>query len=318
MSSVSGLPRRWICARALAVALIGVGAGGCSGEPDRFDDRGNLRATGSLQPAQRYASSSVRPPLPIPEAPLTAAVAAPKGGSRFTHAVTTANHPNAHPATLGRASIKISKRDGRSLAEVAKINNIKTNDVSHLPKGDHAVTRGANGTSGQDRKQDRKGAVAGEQPSVHPVEVPATLVPAPGVPGSVGSLNAAETLTFHWPVQGQVIAGFGSKINGLQNNGINVAVPEDTSIKAAEDGIVVYSGNQLKSYGNLLLVRHPNGYVTVYAHAKQLLVKGGDEIKRGQVIAKSGRTGDVDTPQVHFEIRKASAPVDPMPYLSGA
>jgi murein DD-endopeptidase MepM/ murein hydrolase activator NlpD len=81
---------------------------------------------------------------------------------------------------------------------------------------------------------------------------------------------------------------------------------------------VVYSGNQLKTFGNLLLVRHPNGYVTVYAHAKELLVKAGDEIKRGQIIAKAGRTGDADRPELHFEIRKASTPVDPMPYLAGA
>src|SRR5882672_7619286 len=98
MSSVSGLPRWWICARALAVALIGVGAAGCSGEPDRFDDRGHSQTTGSLQPGQRYASSSVRPPLPIPEAPLTAAFAAHKGGSRFDHAVAPASHPNTHLA----------------------------------------------------------------------------------------------------------------------------------------------------------------------------------------------------------------------------
>jgi murein DD-endopeptidase MepM/ murein hydrolase activator NlpD len=150
-------------------------------------------------------------------------------------------------------------------------------------------------------------------------DIPTATVPAAAAPASTGPSKTVEAApTFHWPVRGQVIAGFGSKINGQPNYGINVAVPEDTAIKAADDGVVVYSGNQLKSYGNLLLVRHPNGYVTVYAHAKQLLVKGGDEIKRGQVIAKAGRTGEVDSPQVHFEIRKASAPVDPMPYLTGA
>ena len=144
-------------------------------------------------------------------------------------------------------------------------------------------------------------------------------MPAPDASAPIGSLKAAEAgSNFYWPVHGQLIAGYGAKINGLQNNGINVAVPEDTPVKAADDGVVIYSGNGLKTYGNLLLVRHANGYVTVYAHAKELLVKVGDEIKRGQVIAKSGRTGDVDRPQIHFEIRKASAPVNPMPYLNGA
>src|SRR6202000_2774568 len=93
---------------------------------------------------------------------------------------------------------------------------------------------------------------------------------------------------------------------------------EGTPIKAAEDGQVTYAGNELKGYGNLILVKHPNGYVTAYAHASELLVKRGDTIKRGQVIAKSGQTGDVGSPQLHFEIRKGSAPVDPLQFLSGA
>jgi murein DD-endopeptidase MepM/ murein hydrolase activator NlpD len=152
-----------------------------------------------------------------------------------------------------------------------------------------------------------------------PAETPAAPAPVVDPSNSIGSLKAAEAgSTFHWPVHGQVISGFGSKINGQENKGINVAVPEDTPIKAADDGVVLYTGNGLKSYGNLLLVRHANGYVTVYAHAKELLVKSGDDIKRDQVIAKSGKTGDVDRPQVHFEIRKAAAPVNPMQYLNGA
>ena len=95
-------------------------------------------------------------------------------------------------------------------------------------------------------------------------------------------------------------------------------MPENTPIKAAEDGVVAYAGSELKGYGNLILVRHPNGYVTAYAHAKELLVKRGDPIKRGEVIAKSGQTGNVDVPELHFEVRKGTAPVDPMPFLNGA
>ena len=123
--------------------------------------------------------------------------------------------------------------------------------------------------------------------------------------------------TFRWPVRGRVIAGFGPKPNGQQNDGINLAVPEGTSVKAAEDGVVAYAGNELKGYGNLVLVRHSNGYVTAYAHASELMVKKGDSIKRGQIIAKAGQTGSVNAPQLHFEIRKGSTPVDPTQYLSG-
>jgi murein DD-endopeptidase MepM/ murein hydrolase activator NlpD len=124
--------------------------------------------------------------------------------------------------------------------------------------------------------------------------------------------------TFRWPVRGRVITSYGAKTNGKQNDGINVAVPEGTPVKAAEDGVVAYSGNELKGYGNLILVRHANGYVTAYAHASELMVKRGDPIKRGQIIAKSGQSGEVGSPQLHFEIRKGSTPVDPLQFLNGA
>lgn len=124
--------------------------------------------------------------------------------------------------------------------------------------------------------------------------------------------------TFRWPVRGKVVTSYGAKTNGKSNDGINLAVPEGTPVKAAEDGVVAYSGNELKGYGNLVLVRHSNGYVTAYAHASELLVKRGDPIKRGQVIAKSGQSGEVASPQLHFEIRKGSSPVDPLQFLNGA
>jgi murein DD-endopeptidase MepM/ murein hydrolase activator NlpD len=127
--------------------------------------------------------------------------------------------------------------------------------------------------------------------------------------------TAAAMPSFRWPVRGRVITGFGPRPSGQQNDGINVAVPEGTAVKAAEDGVVAYAGNELKTYGNLVLVRHANGYVTAYAHASEILVKRDETVKRGQVIAKSGQTGNVSAPQLHFEIRKGSAPVDPMPYL---
>ncbi len=150
----------------------------------------------------------------------------------------------------------------------------------------------------------------------------ARVVTPAGPVGQEGPLKSAEPAgslaSFRWPVRGRVIAGFGPQPNGLQNDGINLAVPEGTPVKAADDGIVAYAGNELKGYGNLVLVRHPNGFVTAYAHASELLVKKGDVVKRGQVIAKSGQTGTVTSPQLHFEIRKGSVPVDPAQYLTGA
>ncbi len=124
--------------------------------------------------------------------------------------------------------------------------------------------------------------------------------------------------SFRWPVRGRVIAGFGSKPNGTQNDGINLAIPKVRRIKAADDGVVAYAGNELKGYGNLVLIRHANGFVSAYANASEILVKRGDTIKRGQVIAHAGQTGNVTSPQLHFEIRKGSTPVDPTQYLGGA
>jgi murein DD-endopeptidase MepM/ murein hydrolase activator NlpD len=318
MSPVSGFPRLRFCAQALAITLIGIGAAGCSAQPDRFDGNGfdGRYETGSIQPGQRFASAAFRPPMPIPEAPLTVAVAAPKAGARNPDPSNGASPPtrsNTHPVAAGMAPIKVAKRDsGPSVAEGTKAIKIASPEK---PRNVQVALRSPNATNVATKKV----PMVVQQPPARPAQGPVEPVPAPDGSASVSPSNPPEAEpAFNWPVRGQLLAGFGAKINGQQNHGINVAVPEDTSIKAAESGVVVYAGNQLKSYGNLLLVRHPNGYVTVYANAKQLLVKSGDEIKRGQVIAKSGRTGDVDTPQVHFEIRKASAPVDPMPYLNGA
>ena len=150
----------------------------------------------------------------------------------------------------------------------------------------------------------------------------AAEAPAADLPEAQSPVKAADATnavpTFRWPVRGRVITGYGAKNNGKQNDGINVAVPEGTPVKAAEDGVVAYSGSELKGYGNLILVRHSNGYVTAYAHASELMVKRGDTIKRGQVIAKSGQTGEVGSPQLHFEIRKGSSAVDPLQFLNGA
>ena len=117
-------------------------------------------------------------------------------------------------------------------------------------------------------------------------------------------------------MRGRIISGFGKKANGERNDGINLAVPEGTQVKAAEDGIVIYAGNELKSYGNLVLIRHNSGWVSAYAHNSKLQVKRGEAVKRGQVIALSGMSGGVTTPQVHFELRKDATPVDPLQHLT--
>jgi murein DD-endopeptidase MepM/ murein hydrolase activator NlpD len=121
---------------------------------------------------------------------------------------------------------------------------------------------------------------------------------------------------FRWPARGKIISGFGPQPDGSKSDGINLAVPMGTDIHAVEAGSVHYAADGLKGYGNLILIRHPNGWSSAYAHADQILVKVGDQVKRGQVIGKVGKSGPVAQPQLRFELRKGSVPVDPVPYLA--
>lgn len=120
---------------------------------------------------------------------------------------------------------------------------------------------------------------------------------------------------FRWPVQGRVTSHFGDKSGARRSDGLDISVPRGTPVKAAENGVVIYAGDGLKEFGNTILVKHDNGLVTVYGHADDLKVKRGQTVRRGEEIATAGMSGDTDTPMVHFEVRKNSAPVDPMKFL---
>jgi murein DD-endopeptidase MepM/ murein hydrolase activator NlpD len=120
---------------------------------------------------------------------------------------------------------------------------------------------------------------------------------------------------FDWPVQGKIIERYGTGPNGTHNDGINIAARQGEPVRAADAGVVAYAGNELRGYGNLVLIKHSGGYMTAYAHNSQLLVKRGEVVKRGQEIAKAGSTGTVDSPQVHFEIRQGTRAIDPTTLL---
>lgn len=130
-------------------------------------------------------------------------------------------------------------------------------------------------------------------------------------PSAVRDTPPARAGRFLRPVEGPVLSSYGPKKGGLHNDGINIAAPGGTDVKAAENGVVVYAGNELRGYGNLILIRHDDGWVTAYAHNAQFKVKPGDKVKQGQAIATVGQTGNVDKPQLHFEIRKGAKAVDP-------
>jgi murein DD-endopeptidase MepM/ murein hydrolase activator NlpD len=244
-----------------------------------------------------------------------------------------------HVVQPGESLIGIARRNGMTLAELARFNHIPP--FTKVSVGDRIAVP----MRGQQQQR-----VAERQPQVHepvaqriqtarverpraapPVEnvgsVPvenarvATPEPAPAAAAEspvkkAESVAANKMPQFRWPVTGHIIEAFGQRPNGTTNDGINLAVPEGTPIKAAEDGVVAYAGNELKGYGNLVLIRHADNFVSAYANASELLVKRGDTVKRGQVIARAGQTGNVTSPQLHFEIRKGSTPVDPRKYLA--
>jgi murein DD-endopeptidase MepM/ murein hydrolase activator NlpD len=194
-------------------------------------------------------------------------------------------------ATPGHQPIGLSRRDDKPSAAVANRNSNAVPNRANLRRGNLTVT-----TRG---------------PPAQPAPKAAAKTP------SADTRTADATPTFQWPVHGKILARFGPQPNGEKNYGVTIAVPQDTPIKSAEDGVVIYAGSGLKGFGNLVLVRHANHYVTAYAHAKELRVRRGDQIKRGDVIAASGQTGNVSTPQLYFEVRKSSAPVDPLRLLHG-
>jgi len=278
-----------------------------------------LPAAPSAAPVHAAAPAPVAPrPVPAP-VPTVVASASPHP------AVPAPANSEVHVVAAGDTLSKLSRQYGKSVGDIAKANNISPS--SKMSIGDRIVIPGnahASNTKPELKAEaEPTAAPAKPAPKALASAAPqsASLVtPASDTPSSdtaVAKPAADSTPGFRWPVRGRIIAGFGPKPNGQQNDGIDVAVPENTPVKAAEDGVVAYAGNETKGSGTLVLVRHPNGYVTASANAKELLVDRGDQIKRGEVIAKSCQSGNVEGPELHFEVRKGSTPVDPMQFLSG-
>jgi murein DD-endopeptidase MepM/ murein hydrolase activator NlpD len=312
---------------------------GTSDTLETLSRRYNVSAAAILQ-ANGYKGPRVLSPgqqLIIPHQGTATAVAAPAPAlvAPVSKPVAVASAaPSVHFVNRGDTLLSIARHNHVPLVELAKANGLEPS--AKLKLGMKINIPGPKTAAIAPVAQ--PAAVATAQPAAAlapPVKMAAATPAGPQQTARLAQANPApesapveapqkpaETTgalpTFRWPVRGKVITAYGAKANGKANDGINLAVPEGTPVKAAEDGVVAYSGNELKGYGNLVLVRHSNGYVTAYAHASELLVKRGDTIKRGQVIAKSGQSGEVGSPQLHFEIRKGSTPVDPLQFLNGA
>lgn len=157
-------------------------------------------------------------------------------------------------------------------------------------------------------------------PSQRPA--PAQAVVPLNSPPPAGALPTAQAEAvspsggrFPWPVRGRILGAYGSSPGGGHNDGINIGAPLGTPVRAIDGGTVVYSGNEVKGYGNIVLIRHANGWISAYAHLDDVSVRQGETISPGQVIAKVGNSGGVSQPQLHFELRRGQKPVNPTEFL---
>jgi len=210
----------------------------------------------------------------------------------------------------------VARMFGVSAAELARLNRMQP---------PYALTAGKSL-----RLPSRHGAQEGWQmtalPPAQPSQTPPAKIPGKKPPSSATTAAvvagtgtppriAAAPGKFTWPLQGPVVSGFGRKPGGGQNDGVNIGSAKGAPVRASADGMVAYEGDGIKSYGNLVLVRHGGGFTTAYAHLSKILVKKGDRLKQGQSLGTVGTSGVVDKPQLHFEIRKGREPLDPSALL---
>lgn len=300
------------------VAALGAGLAGCSSvprEPAHVDYRtGSSSYSGSSQTVSRACANggyTVRSGDTLSEIAercgVEMAELAQANGLNRPYTVRPGQtlsmpHPPVHVVQRGENLYRIGLRYNIPFQQLASHNGIRApyelevGQSIQLPYGAAVASSGASSA----------------------VSAPSTPYRSP--PPAQSTLPAAQQVTnaavsFDWPIRGTVLSGFGRKPDGSRNDGINIEARAGAEVRAAAPGQVVYAGSELAGYGQLILLRHEGGFVTAYAHNSQLLVREGDQVTRGQVIASAGSSGTVEIAQVHFEIRRGVNPEDPMRYL---
>ncbi len=214
--------------------------------------------------------------------------------------------PRDYKVRQGDTIYGISRTFAVSMSEVSRMNALSSPYILH--EGQVLRLPSPSPRRGEGRGEGGKkiaSSVISPSPKPSRSREKAVSVPPPGRSGG----------KFAWPVEGRVVSSYGPKKDGLHNDGINIAAPKGTPVRSAENGVVVYAGQQLEGYGNLVLVRHADRWMSAYAHMDRILIGKGQKIKKGQTLGTVGSTGSVETPQLHFEIRRGTRALDPKKYL---
>lgn len=270
-------------------------------------------------PGREPRQEAIVPAKPQPEKKKSAAADA-KGGATG----------NTYKVASGDSLIAIAKRNGVTVEAIRAANGLTSNAIR---SGQELKIPAATAVATTEKKPAEKitaddiktASVPAQKAEAAAKAAAAPIAAASGSKESVSAATDAKVASiapaetgigkYRWPATGAVIAAFGANVDGQRNDGIDISLPEGTPVKAAENGVVIYAGNGLEKLGNTVLIRHADGKVTVYAHLKSISVNRGDKVGRGQVIADSGMSGNATRPKLHFEVRKNSAPVNPMTFL---
>jgi murein DD-endopeptidase MepM/ murein hydrolase activator NlpD len=258
---------------------------------------------------QRTMASGAVPPQTIFSAPQQAGAARPEPAQ-----------PAAPPAQMAAApqqSVTPPPSAAKVLPDIIPLDD--------PPPGKERTATGAPPPAAPPQGAVQINAQASGAPSVLPLRNPAAAPPPTGddssQPAGAAAAPAATAEAggrFPWPVRGRILASYGNTPGGGHNDGINIAAPRGTPVRAIEGGTVAYAGNEVKGYGNIVLIKHPDGWISAYAHLDDVTVKPGDTIAAGQVIGKVGESGGVGEPQLHFELRRGKKPVNPTQFLAPA
>lgn len=294
---MSGMRAQGTCG--LAVLAVALALAGCGTPVNRapVEDRGT--SVGSAARPQPAASAA--PVLPDP---------------KLLPGAENAGKPGYYTVKPGDTLIRIGLENGQSWKDIARWNSLKNADLIEvgqvlrvLPPTAATAAASVAADTGVVTRPVAPAAVAAAGPATKPVgAASAEAPPTPAAPEPAAS--AGDAMNFIWPAAGAQIAGF----DEARNKGLDISGKAGDPVIAAADGRVVYAGGGLRGYGNLVILKHNNTYLTAYAHNQTLLVKEDQNVRRGQKIAEMGST-DADRVKLHFEIRRQGKPVDPARYL---